>query len=1403
MATAGSNTKRSVQMDVEVSTSGGDGVRTLANEIRKLGQDGSEAGAEFQRLASELDAVAAQADSIKAIANLDAELRKAATAAVETAAATEKMNLAFQEASSKTLAASEKYAALVAQQSKLRDENKATALTLADLKLNTDAVVAATSAHQEVVRSGKNSINENKKALLELSSTLAESKAELNAAEAAEKRLADGLTKAAKASDAANAALRDRTAALEGAQASAGALGVQTDNLVVAQERLTASTKDLAASAEAQRAAMEATAAREAESAAIQAKFAEAVKIADKALEDQVATLRNADSALASYVAANTEAISTGEKDVALNERRIAAARRLLEEDRLLSAAQRELANSMNTARAATVAEAQAQVEAAAAAKASLAATQALVTEARNAGAAIQQAFGVIGVRSLNEIQTELDQTETALSLLERRFKAGAISAGDLERAMGGAKVRMAQLQAEIANVPATPGVFERMSGTINHLINRFGALSAAIATVGIAVKPIIDAEIELQRLNRVLNTVTGSSEATAQTIEFLRDVSQESGQSFSDLTGSFSKFAASAVNAGVPLSTVQTVFANAARAAGNLGLETEATGRILNALGQIASKGTVQMEELKGQLGESLPGAMNLTAKALGLTTQELTKLIESGGLLAEDALPAIGDAMLQLASKSGEVDGLTASWNRFTNVIKEAGTTVAEGAFGKAVGDILGGLGKSIEYVIFGVTLIAESFTTTGQKIGAVIGALVTRDFKSLSGALDDIQKKSDEKMAGLAERITGTGLAATAAAPKVQQLASAVEASHTAVIASSDSFQLHTQALVTSEKAHGLLAAANAGLVTALDKTATSVGAQATLWPRVVIDYQKAVDAAVLNTQVTDKLAQAKKFEGEALIAVAALAGNEIATQQARAKAAQDAAAAARDQATADKELVATYEAKKVALTKLAEAEGGMTEQRKQAIEAIDKLIAKSSSEAEKTNQVATSLEREALSRRLATEALDDNSSKLGEYQAALKEAKNAYVALEVEQRRGIATSDQVAKAAVAVATAEARVKDALDDTAAARARAVKATQDHNNIILATLNLQKAQLQAEIAMYEAEGNSYKALEAKIRLKELEVKILQATIDAKIAEIKATRLQIEADVEAAKATGTYTEAKRAEIEARLAAIKVKELEAEALRSGIGLMQKQIDNLRMYGTESVKAYGASATAIGGETTAINKNTTAWDSNYAALVKSADARKSTSNGATYDKNGWATNSDGQIISARANTPDSVLSSIQSAGFSAADAQTIAAQAGLIRNGQVVLQGEYAGMTLDGAIAKAIAKQQAAQSFAGVTNTDLKIRDFGSTIRTESGGSMVVTPGKTAGGSGSSPFPSPSPAPAPVSPTPAPAAVPISVHRVIIQNPDGTTTQVDTASENDAAGLVMMLKSLGNAARRSV
>ena len=45
-------------------------------------------------------------------------------------------------------------------------------------------------------------------------------------------------------------------------------------------------------------------------------------------------------------------------------------------------------------------------------------------------------------------------------------------------------------------------------------------------------------------------------------------------------------------------------------------------------ALAQMASKGTVQAEELRGQLGERLPGAFKIAAAAMGVTQAELVSL-------------------------------------------------------------------------------------------------------------------------------------------------------------------------------------------------------------------------------------------------------------------------------------------------------------------------------------------------------------------------------------------------------------------------------------------------------------------------------------------------------------------------------------------------------------------------------------------------------------------------------------------------------------------------------------------------------------------------------------------------------------------------------------------------------
>ncbi|MDX8382724.1 MAG: tape measure protein, partial [Ghiorsea sp.] len=67
----------------------------------------------------------------------------------------------------------------------------------------------------------------------------------------------------------------------------------------------------------------------------------------------------------------------------------------------------------------------------------------------------------------------------------------------------------------------------------------------------------------------------------------------------------------------------------------------------MMKAMTQIMSKGTVQMEELKGQLGDRLPGALGKAAKAMDTNVTALTKMIEQGQVLASEFVPAFAKVL------------------------------------------------------------------------------------------------------------------------------------------------------------------------------------------------------------------------------------------------------------------------------------------------------------------------------------------------------------------------------------------------------------------------------------------------------------------------------------------------------------------------------------------------------------------------------------------------------------------------------------------------------------------------------------------------------------------------------------------------------------------------------------
>ena len=85
----------------------------------------------------------------------------------------------------------------------------------------------------------------------------------------------------------------------------------------------------------------------------------------------------------------------------------------------------------------------------------------------------------------------------------------------------------------------------------------------------------------------------------------------------------------------------VRNIFESVAIASTTMGLSAEQSEGAFLALSQMASKGKVQAEELRGQLGERIPGALKIAADAMGVNQVQFNKMLDTGKIYANDFLP------------------------------------------------------------------------------------------------------------------------------------------------------------------------------------------------------------------------------------------------------------------------------------------------------------------------------------------------------------------------------------------------------------------------------------------------------------------------------------------------------------------------------------------------------------------------------------------------------------------------------------------------------------------------------------------------------------------------------------------------------------------------------------------
>lgn len=740
-------TRTNAELGIKVTTAGVDAIRELESEVRKLAKGGSEAAPEFSALADELARIGDASGALEAFKEASQEVERLSLAESEARQNTERLRAELSEAA----AATNKFAAeQSAARQALRDSRDALAqkkTEITTLRNETDKAGRSEDAFKVQVQELQREIIRGRDIVRERTTALSDATAKVNQAGDAEDALSAKVTRASRELERTAKTLRERNTALDESKVALGNLDGSTEALAAAEAKLSNELRDSRAQldalvlardraanatrlqAEADEALAFAARANAAEYAnfwleALRARDAEEERTAQRIREDAAAQAISVKADAAEYVNFWREALR--ERDA--EEARVAQSVReqnqtvaaetkanadeyvrfwqqaLRERDALEKQTAAEIIESANRAEIDAKANAASYVNFWTNALQEREARERALLDAQRS---IDQAFAAVGVRSAGAVREEINRVNQALRQLATN---GNLTGAEFDRAFATGQRKIADLNRELSGT----SVLARATGSaINFATGAVGQLAAAFGLIEAGTK-FIQVNNQIETLRRSLTLITGSTGAAAEKIRFLQETASNAGQSVGSVSDAYIKFTASATAAGIASTQVDAIFKSLVNAGGQLGLSSEKSTLALEALSQIAGKGTVSLEELRGQLGDSLPGALAIAAKGLDLTQAQLIKLVESGRLTAEEFFPAFRRGLEQtFGDPNNRVDGLRASFNRLANEITKVAQRATDSTAFKLLGSTFDFLAANIEGVVTALFGLGKAFT------------------------------------------------------------------------------------------------------------------------------------------------------------------------------------------------------------------------------------------------------------------------------------------------------------------------------------------------------------------------------------------------------------------------------------------------------------------------------------------------------------------------------------------------------------------------------------------------------------------------------------------------------------------------------------------------------------------
>jgi tape measure domain-containing protein len=281
--------------------------------------------------------------------------------------------------------------------------------------------------------------------------------------------------------------------------------------------------------------------------------------------------------------------------------------------------------------------------------------------------------------------------------------------------------------------------ILKNFSGLLSSLFKGFLAFQGGMILQSVLSKLSVDAfkaYVELDRLKTALNFASGGSAGGAQNLAFVRKTVDDLGVPLKESAQGFTQLAAAARGSALEGRETRELFQGISEASTVLGLSAEDTQGAISALSQMISKNRIGADDLRQQLGDRLPGAMSIFARAAGMSEAELNKLMESGQAISQDILPKLSRQFHSEFGEAAKTAGNNAQssifkvQNAFLSLQQGIGEGVAPSAMAglNALSDVLeqvAKVGKEIAIIIAAVS--AALLVNLGKALWTIIGQLI----------------------------------------------------------------------------------------------------------------------------------------------------------------------------------------------------------------------------------------------------------------------------------------------------------------------------------------------------------------------------------------------------------------------------------------------------------------------------------------------------------------------------------------------------------------------------------------------------------------------------------------------------------------------------------------------------